>query len=264
MKQNYDGMKFVMMIMLIMHISSTSITASAGATAARTVTRYIPTAISSATNQVDSYAVASAPEFAPDEASNLPSSPMYNYIKTIVSTGSSQNNFRNLIPIITTSAIHDYIKNAIGSVPTQQKFMLPSHDEFHIDHDLLTDKDIESFKRKFNDETDEFVEKLSKYWTLIKDRCDELIDSNNSPTKITPSTNNPPAYQKKMNRETVIASMKNVTEKVFDPNDKRLLPDYIAELKTLTKHLDPDEDKIIIDAIDFLQKNQHRFFIRSK
>ena len=278
MKRNYNSTQAYLM-MFIIHTYATSIAASAGVTAARMTSKYIPIIISSAMSQNDSNAMTSTPKhiapnfysstmsnITPSKSnaqqksnntstalpSNLSSSSIHDYIKNNVKTESSR---KNLIPVTTTPATPDYVKNAIRVVPDQQKFVLPSNDEFHINTEFLTDQDIQSFKNKFNNETDAFTAKLSNYWTLIKDSYDEITNNK----KTTETKNNSAAIIAKpniMDRETVITSIKNITEKVFDPNDQQPLSAYITNMKKLAESLDPQADKEIIDAIDFLQKTK--------
>lgn len=132
------------------------------------------------------------------------------------------------------------------------KIILRSFDEFHIDTHFITDENIDNFIKKFNSETELFQSKLSNLWTEISDTYDQFKNpgkkvQKNSEIKFT-----------EMNREQAILKLRTITENIFDPNDKQSLSTYLSEMKIATQYLDQDKDSTIIQSIDFLQKNQHR------
>lgn len=133
-----------------------------------------------------------------------------------------------------------------------QQITLRSFDEFHIDTDFITDQNIQVFIKKFDSETEAVQSKLSDLWTEISAKYDTSVNKTqqtNSPDFNKPAT---------INRDQAIMQLRTITEKVFDPNDKKTLSNYISEMKTTAQYLDTDKDSKIIESINFLQKNQHR------
>jgi len=159
----------------------------------------------------------------------------------------------------TISPIHDYIKNSI--ITSNDNLLteilnFQSINEYIISDNILTEKDIEFFKNKFHNETEIFIKKLSNFWTLFKNKYDEITTHHHETDKIERVSIS--ANQINISRDEAFTSIEKITEQIFDPQDHRPLSTYIAEIKNLSTYLDPIQDKIIIDAIDFLYQNQHK------
>jgi len=266
----------ILIIMIISHAPTLSIAAASTVVThtAKIASKYIPTMISSnsKTNQpllnFQSNSVTIKPTFTPSITTlnnkNIFSPTLYtnlNSINTDINKdiASKHPNLTTTTQPINTSK-QDKFEDVINTILTT-KVTLPENNEYHIATDLLSDQNIESFKQKFSQETDVFINKLSEFWTIIKDAYDTLKNKLDDKT-IKSSTLTPPAITPKqpqvINHEKVISDIKNVTEKIFDPNDLKPLSVYLQEMRLLASFLDQDKDKIIIQAIEFLQENQHR------
>lgn len=122
---------------------------------------------------------------------------------------------------------------------------------------LTLEQKIDNFSKKFSQETKVFTLKLIEFWNSIENNYIDYIKKNSTTISQVPCDEKK-EIETKQSREEIINSIKKITEKIFDPLDQRPLSTYIADIKKLTDLLDPQEDKKIIDGINFLQKNQHR------
>lgn len=121
------------------------------------------------------------------------------------------------------------------------------------------DTEIQALHQKFKNETELFTAKLSEFLITLEDKFDELTlkildkktdESTRSKTK--------DSLDQQLTRDQALIKIKNVVEKVFDPNDQRPLSVYLQEAIVLSQYLDRQTDKQIIEGLQFLQENQHK------
>ena len=241
MKINCTLLKIYILLCIVSHIDSTSIHASVGATASYTLARAAAMHVPSMLSRTDS-------AFAPNSDTIFGSQYLAEKYKKFPSYTAP-----NKLPLKPAQEIaHPQIL---------EKNNPQSHHEILMSDVLTTEQKMEYFNQKFKDETEEFKFKLSEYWIALETAYNEYVHNQDEKIELPVDAEKPAIDNKIMmqiNREKVLENIKIVTEKVFDPLDQRPLFVYIAEIKDLSKNLDPEVDGQIIDAINFLYENQHR------
>lgn len=121
------------------------------------------------------------------------------------------------------------------------------------------DTNMQVLQTKFKNETEFFAVKLSEILTTLEETFNEVT------LKILEQKTDEPRarttkhlHHQQLTREQALIEIKNVVEKIFDPNDQRPLSVYLQEANSFSQYLDTQTDKQIIEGLTFLQEHQHR------